>query len=169
MLKLQLYHEMYNMQTPPLKELNRRLRQGAGDEQTFYLRGVANFQSFEFRAATEDFDQAIALKPDFVDAIFHRGIVRVVRGRYDEALEDFDQTIALQSDHAAAHYNRGRLLYWKGNYEAAIANFEQARKLDPVLGRELNLRYVIGRLKRPPEDDSVLSQVQDIVNRLMDL
>ena len=169
MLKLRLYHEMYEMQTPPLRELNQRLNEGTPDEQTFYLRGVANFQSFEFRAATEDFDRAIALKPDFVDAIFHRGIVRVVRGRYDEALEDFDQTIALQSDHAAAHYNRGRLLYWKGNYEGAITNFEMARKLDPLLGRELNLRYVIGKLKRPSENDSVLAQVQDIVNRLMDL
>ncbi len=169
MPKLQLYHEMYYISTPSVAELDAVLRRKAGDAETYYLRGVANFQDFEFRAAAEDFDRAVELRPDFVDAVFHRGIVRVVRGRYDDAIEDFNRVIALKPDHAAAYYNRGRLRYWKGEYQAAIADFKEARKLDPMLGRELNLRSVIGELERDPEDDSVLGQVQRIIDRLMDL
>lgn len=169
MLKLQLYHEMYYMSPPPVAELDATLRERVGDAEIYHLRGVANFQDFEFRAATRDFNYAVELKPDYIDAIFHRGVVRVVRGNYDEAIEDFDHVIRLKPDHAAAYYNRGRLRYWKGERGAAIADFQQARELDPLLGRELNLRYVIGKLEREPEDDSVLAQVQSIIDRLMDL
>ncbi|MFQ5859835.1 MAG: tetratricopeptide repeat protein [Anaerolineae bacterium] len=169
MLKLQLYHEMYYTPTAPLAELEANLRGSGSDAETYHLRGIANFQNFEFRAATHDFNHAIELMPDFVDAIFHRGIVHVVRGRYDNAIEDFNRAIALKSDHAAAYYNRGRLRYWKGEVEAAIKDFQKVRKLDPMLGRELNLRYVIGELQRGSDDDSVLGQVQRIVERLMDL
>lgn len=169
MPKLQLYHEMYYISTPPLAELDVVLQQGAGDAETYHLRGIANFQNFEFRAAAHDFNRAIELMPDFVDAIFHRGVVHVVRGRYNDAIEDFERVIVLQPKHAAAYYNRGRLRYWKGDYETAIADFKQARKHDPLLGRELNLRSVIGELERGPEDDTVLGQVQRIIDRLMDL
>jgi len=169
MLKLQLYPEMYYISAPPLAKLDAMLQGQAGDAETYHLRGVANFQNFEFQAAVRDFSRAIELRPGFVEAIFHRGIVRVVRSRYDDAIEDFDRVIALQPDHAAAYYNRGRLRYWKGEYEAAIADFQQTRKLDPLLGRELNLRYVIGELERGPDDNSVLGQVQRIIDRLMDL
>jgi tetratricopeptide (TPR) repeat protein len=169
MLKLQLYHEMYHIPTPSLAELDAALQNNVGDAQTYYLRGVANFQDFEFRAAADDFNRAVELVPDFVDAIFHRGLVHVVRGHYDDALEDLNRVIALKPDHAAAYYNRGRLYYWKGESEAAIADFQQARKLDPLLGRELNLRYIIGKIERGLEDESVLGQVQSIIDRLMDL
>lgn len=169
MLKLRLYHEMYYIPTPPPTQLEATLQADTTNAEAYYLRGVANFQNFEFRAAAHDFTRAIELRPDFIDAIFHRGIVHVVRGRYDDAIEDFNRVIALDAEHAAAYYNRGRLYYWKGDREAAIADFTKARKLDPLLGRELNLRYVIGELERAPDNDSVLAQVQSIIDRLMDL
>jgi tetratricopeptide (TPR) repeat protein len=168
MLKLQLYHDMYYVQTSPLSELNRRIRAGA-DAELYHLRGIAYFQDFEFRLASEDFDRAIELEPDLVTAIFHRGAVRVVRGDYDQAMEDFNRVIELDPKHAAAYYNRGRLQFWKAEYDAAIADFEKTRRLDPLLGRELKLRYVIGRIERGPDDDSVVSQVQGILDRLRDL
>lgn len=169
MLKLQLYHEMYQMSPPPLAELDAALREETGDAETYHLRGVANFHDFEFRAASRDFNRAVELDHDYLDAIFHRGIVRVVRGQYDDAIEDFNRVIALDPNHSVAHYNRGRLRYWKGERQAALADFQKARKLDPRLGRELNLRYIIGKLQRGPEDDSVAAQVQSILDRLMDL
>lgn len=169
MMKLRLYHEMYHVPTPAVPELDAALRENAGDAGSYHLRGIANFQNFQFRAAARDFSRAIELAPDFVDAIFHRGIVHVVRGRYDDAVEDFSAVIARQPDHAAAYYNRGRLRYWKGEYEAAIADFRRAREADHLLGRELNLRSVISELERGPSDDSVLRQVQRIIDRLMDL
>ncbi|MFQ5341583.1 MAG: tetratricopeptide repeat protein [Anaerolineae bacterium] len=169
MPELKLYHEMYYKTTPPIAKLDSVLMENPGDAASCHLRGIANFQRYEFRAATQDFSRAIQLMPGFVDAIFHRGIVHTVRGRYDSAIEDFDRVIDLQPDHAAAYYNRGRLRYWRGDYQAAIADFQKARTLDPLLGRELNLRSVIGELQRDPDDDSILRQVQQIINRLMDL
>lgn len=167
MLKLRLYHDMYHVSTPPLPELNRRIQANAAAE-LYHLRGIAYFQEFEFRLATEDFTRAIDLQPDFVSAIFHRGTVRVVRGDYDQAMEDFNRVIELEPKHAAAHYNRGRLQYWKGQHEEAIADFETTRTLDPLLGRELKLSSAIGKIQRGPEDDSVASQVQSILDRLRD-
>ena len=75
------------MSPPSLIELNKVLQNEASDADTYHLRGIANFQSFEFKDANHDFDRAVELKPDWVEAIFHRGIVRVVRGRYDDAIE----------------------------------------------------------------------------------
>lgn len=168
MLKLRLYHDMYDIPTPPLPELNRRI-EAEGGARLYHLRGIAYFQDFEFSLASGDFSRALSLEPDFVAAIFHRGTVRVVRGDYDQAMQDFDHVIELEPQHAAAYYNRGRLQYWKGQYEAAIADFETTRTLDPLLGRELKLRSAIGKIQRGPDDDSVVSQVQSILDRLRDL
>ena len=169
MIKLQLHHDMYNMPTPTLSKLNTNLETADNNGDEFHhLRGVANFKKFEFQAANKDFDLAIEMTPDFIDAIFHRGIVRVVRGRYNDATEDFNRVLALNPDHASALYNRGRLRYWKGLYDEAIKDFQLVRKIDPMLGRELKLRYVIGKIERRTEDDSVMAQVQSIVDRLID-
>ncbi len=168
MLKLQLYHGMYEESPPSLPELNEALR-ADGNAETYHLRGIANFQGFEFKDAERDFEHAVQMRPEWVEAVFHRGIVRVVRGNYDDAVSDFNRVIELAPDHAAAYYNRGRLRYWKGDPDGAIADFKEARRLDPLLGRELNLQYVIGKIERGPEEDSIVDQVQSILDRLRDL
>lgn len=167
MLKLQLYHNMYQVSPPALRELNASLRKD-GDAETYHLRGIANFQDFEFKASEQDFEHAVQMRPEWVEAVFHRGIVRVVRGNYNAALEDFNRTIELEPDHATAYYNRGRLRFWKGDSEGAIEDFKRARELDPLLARELNLQYIIGKIERGPDDETILGQVQSILDRLRD-
>ena len=49
-----------------------------------------------------DYDQAIALKPDYAEAYINIGNIHAAAKRYAEAMRDYDQAIALKPDYAEA-------------------------------------------------------------------
>ncbi len=53
------------------------------------------------------FEQALALRPDFVDAYFHAGNALANQDKVDQAATRFEQAIALRADFAKAHNNLG--------------------------------------------------------------
>jgi tetratricopeptide (TPR) repeat protein len=56
-----------------------------------------------------DYDEAIRLDPNFVEAYFNRGINHRVRGQTDEAIRDFTEALRLNPKFAPAYVNRGAI------------------------------------------------------------
>jgi len=81
--------------------------------------------------AIADYDQAIALKPDYALAYYNRGIAYRQKGDLDHAIADYDQAIALEPDDADAYNNRGVAYDYKGDLDHAIADYDQAIALKP--------------------------------------
>jgi len=77
------------------------------------------------------FEQAIALRPDYVEAHQNRGNCLRQLKRYTEALLSYDQVIALRPDYAEAHNNRGIVLQNLKRYQDSLASFERAIALRP--------------------------------------
>ena len=81
----------------------------------------------------QDFEQAIALKPDHAYAYNSRGTIYHLKKNYDLAMMDYDQAIAIKPDYAAAYYFRAAIYNQQGDIEQARANYTKAKSLDPKL------------------------------------
>ncbi len=94
-------------------------------------RGSVYFRMGEEETASDDFDQAIELKPDAKVAYYNRGLAAFVIGRYEDTIADSTKAIRLDPQMAAAFYNRGAAYANLGDFERAIADLSEAIRLRP--------------------------------------
>jgi lipoprotein NlpI len=93
----------------------------------FYQRGV-EFDKVGLRVlARFDFNHAITLKPDMVDAYNFLGIHFTQLQQFNQAYDAFDSAIELAPDHEYAFLNRGIALYYGGRPNLASDDFEVFR------------------------------------------
>ncbi len=100
----------------------------------FYNRGVI-YDSVGLRSlARLDFNRALRLKPDMVDAYNFLGIHMTQLQEFDRAYEAFDSALELAPDHEYAYLNRGIALYYGERAHLAVDDltvFYQKKKHDP--------------------------------------
>lgn len=77
------------------------------------------------------YDEAIRLKPNYVEAYNNRGTVKGDLGRHEEAIADYDEAIRQMLNFFEAYYNRGNSERNLGRHEEAIADYDQAIRLKP--------------------------------------
>ena len=77
---------------------------------------------------------AIALKPDFAQAYYNRGIALTALQRSEDALASYDKAIALKPDYAEAHWNQSLGFLLLGRFEQGWRQFEWRKRLDAPLG-----------------------------------
>jgi lipoprotein NlpI len=76
-------------------------------------------------------DLSRALKPDYVDALFERGIRYDRNGDQARAFLDLDTVIRLNPRHVDAYSYRGGMYHLKAEYDKAITDFDSAIREDP--------------------------------------
>jgi lipoprotein NlpI len=100
----------------------------------YYDRGVI-YDSVGLRSlARLDFNRALRLKPDLVDAYNFLGIHYTQLQEFNQAYEAFDSALDLSPEHEYAYLNRGIALYYGGRAELSIVDFNefhQNKKSDP--------------------------------------
>ena len=73
--------------------------------------------------AVGNYDRALALKPDFAEALNNRGGCQLsALKRPQEAVMSFERAIAARTDYAEAFNNRGNALFEIGRIEDALAS-----------------------------------------------
>ncbi|NES91129.1 tetratricopeptide repeat protein, partial [Okeania sp. SIO2B9] len=55
----------------------------------YFNRGVDKYNDGNFPGALNDFSKAIELIPDFIEAYYNRGILRIELAEYQGVIEDF--------------------------------------------------------------------------------
>jgi len=98
----------------------------------YCYRAVAYYFKGDYDLAIADYDRAIELRPDYVEAYINRGTTYISKGDYDRAIADFDRAIELRPNGNDAYYNRGSAYCHKGNYDLAIADYDRAIELRPA-------------------------------------
>ena len=74
--------------------------------------------------AVELYNQAIELKPDFVEAYNNRGVLKSNMGDQAGALEDYNTAISLKPNYAEAYNNRGVLKSNMGDQAGALEDYK---------------------------------------------
>ena len=87
-----------------------------------------------FEEALASYDRALALRPDYAEALSNRGNVLRELMRFEEALESYDRALAVRPDYAEALSNRGVTLQELMRFEEALASYQKAIALRPDFG-----------------------------------
>jgi len=102
--------------------------------QLYYDRGVI-YDSVGLRSlARLDFNRALRLKPNLVNAYNFIGIHYTQMQEYMQAYDAFDSALDLSPEHEYAYLNRGIALYYGGRPELALDDldvYHQRQKDDP--------------------------------------
>jgi len=81
--------------------------------------------------ALASFDQALAIKPDFADALNNRGNALQGLQRHAEALDSYDRALTVRPDYAEALSNRGNALAFLNRTEEALGSYARALAIRP--------------------------------------
>ncbi|GHE78843.1 lipoprotein NlpI [Thalassotalea profundi] len=142
--------------------------------QLFYDRGVI-YDSVGLRSlARLDFNRALRLKPDLVDAYNFLGIHYTQLQEYTQAYDSLDSAIELDSEHEFAYLNRGIALYYGGRPSLAVEDlkaFYQHRIDDPyralwlfLAEREISNEQALASLEDRAENISDKMWAKQIIN-----
>ncbi len=130
-----------------------------------YVLAEAQFQaqSGEVEAARERINDAITLKPNYVDALFLLTQLEAQLGNTEEAVQAARSMVTLEPNNAARVYQLGILESAAGNLDQAVAAFERAVQLDQNFA---NARYflALGYLEQGNQDgaEAQLERVQEL-------
>ena len=83
------------------------------------------------RAAHANFDKAIELYPEFVDAWVRKGVTYFDEDNIEEAERCLNHALQIQPNNFKAIYNRGKLRLFTGRTEEAISDLDRATSLKP--------------------------------------
>ena len=88
----------------------------------YYERGYNRQSNGDFDGAILDFNKAIELKPDFVDAYHDRGVAHQAKSDLAGAIADYTKAIELKPDFALAYSDRGFAKEAKGDSDGSLAS-----------------------------------------------
>lgn len=89
-------------------------------------RGVASYCQGLLDQAFQDFDKAIHMDPEHVDALYNRGLVYYRKGKYDQAISDCNLVLGTVPQYAKAYYVRGLAYASQKRLECAISDLGRA-------------------------------------------
>ena len=98
---------------------------------SFYNRGNAYRDKFDYDRALADYSEAIKLDPKQAFPRNNRGIVHRMKGNFESAIADFGEAIKLDPKHAGALSNRCWTLAIVGrDFSEALANCNESLRLN---------------------------------------
>jgi protein O-mannosyl-transferase len=82
-------------------------------------------------SAIAQYEEALAIKPDYVEAHNNLGNGLADRGQLDAAISQYRAALQTKPDHAEAHNNLGLAIAGLGHIDAAVEHYEQALASKP--------------------------------------
>jgi tetratricopeptide (TPR) repeat protein len=99
---------------------------------TLTNRGIIYMALSNFDMALQDFNAALALRPDFGEIHVNMGNIYFLKRQYGEAVGQYGAAIDKQTGKAhIAHINRGMAYERLGNFDAAEQNYRDAMAILP--------------------------------------
>jgi tetratricopeptide (TPR) repeat protein len=96
--------------------------------------------------------KALAIKPDYPEALSNLGLILYAQGNLDDAITTFERAISIQPNNLNAQFNLGLALKQQCNFEGAITALEKAIALQPnhpeALYNLANILKIQGKFER---------------------
>ena len=105
-----------------------------------YADALLHHRQGRLKEADRLYAEALAFKPDLVEAHNNRGAIRQMAGDWAGALSCYDAAIRFRPDYAEGLANRGNVLIQLRRYDEALASFDRALAQTPSRPSALNCR-----------------------------
>lgn len=87
-----------------LFEVKKKIKQNPQNSLLIYTSATLNVLLGDYSSALKEYNKAIELKKDFVEAIYNRGIVHIILGENTAACEDFLESSKMGSERGTKKY-----------------------------------------------------------------
>lgn len=98
----------------------------------YNLQGETNLEKNLIKQAIRDFNHALEINPDYVDALVNRGSAYVLQGKFNDALQDFNHALEFEKKHPEIYNLRGEIFLLNNMHNEAIRDFTAAIILNPM-------------------------------------
>jgi len=119
-----------------LDAANTAISNNPQDPLAWYARGVyLQLEGSDLETAIESYGKALEISPEFLSALFNRGLAYRSLGRLEEAKADLEQIVLLRQGIAPrALFNLGLIAYDQGDTKLGDEYTQRAYEQDPSLG-----------------------------------
>jgi tetratricopeptide (TPR) repeat protein len=96
--------------------------------------GIAYHQMLQLDSARKSYEQAIKVKPDYVEALNNLGTVYYAKKSFRRAMTWYNRALKLapsEAKSASIYMNLGTAQFARKQYERATVSYQTAMKLDP--------------------------------------
>jgi tetratricopeptide (TPR) repeat protein len=133
------------------RDLARYIELRPSDPKGYLIR--ADYHNFEnnYKAALEDYDKALSLAGDWLNARIGRGLALVGLGRYSEAIREYEWVLKKKPNNAEVLANLGVAAMRSGRPLTAIKSFEKALKYEKDPKWKRHMEKWIAMLEKDPE------------------
>jgi tetratricopeptide (TPR) repeat protein len=97
----------------------------------FFITAGNKSQKGDYRGAIVDYNQALALNPQFEEIYFRRAVARTLIKDWQGAEADYTKAIATKPEYAEAYLHRGSIRNTLNNWRGAKTDFDLALALNP--------------------------------------
>lgn len=102
-----------------------------------YIVGCCLMKLNQSENAEAALGRAVALRPDYIQALNNLGIVQFDSGRFAAAANTFSQAVAADPTFARGHCNLGNALFAQQRYAEALGAYRSASALQPGYAKAL--------------------------------
>ena len=110
----------------------------------------------------KNYEKALEIDPNFVNALTNYGNLFFELNSYDEAIKKFKKAIEIDNQTVQAYYNLGLVYQSIGEFQAALENFEKVLKLDP---NNTNADKIISRLTKYSKEHPHIKKMEEKLNK----
>jgi len=96
----------------------------------YLLSGISKSDSHDYKGAIKDFDKAIEINPEYVEAYINRGIAKALSGDIEGGLKDIDSAVSIDPNYKDAYVKSGLAKYKSGDRKSAVEDFKKAGELE---------------------------------------
>ncbi len=93
--------------------------------------GKLHYRQGDYQRAIEAYDQALAVREDYLPALIGLGNVQKKSGRYQEAIATYDRALEINNNSYEAWYGKGLVHESLRQYRSAIESYQQAFTIKP--------------------------------------
>ena len=97
----------------------------------YFNRGTTYSKLKQHEKAIKDYNKALKLNPNLVDAYNNRGNAYSDLKQHKKAIEDYNKVIERNPKYAEAHYNRGVVYFRLKQHKKAIEDYNKVIELNP--------------------------------------
>jgi tetratricopeptide (TPR) repeat protein len=101
---------------------------------TFNAIGYEYFKKGQYEQAILEYNNALELNPQYVEAYVNRGNAYEAMGVHKDAIRDYNRAIELDPNYSGAYMNKGVVYARMGQYDQAISNISRGIDIDPKNG-----------------------------------
>ncbi|MBF0279364.1 MAG: tetratricopeptide repeat protein [SAR324 cluster bacterium] len=97
----------------------------------YNYRGLTYLGLGQYDLALKDYNKALQMDPEYVNAYLNRGNTHIRLAQNEQALLDFNQAIKLDPKNVGGYFNRGNMYLWQRQYRQALEDYKTVLRLDP--------------------------------------